>query len=97
MRHPVVLLIAFLAPAACGDGADDLAFAQCKDKIFRVLGPAAVAEVADAGSELRDDPIYGWHLDVEISSGARAKRAGYRCLFLVEGRQAPLFLAVVER
>ncbi len=36
--------------------------------------------------------------------GARAKlgsgetrRAGYRCLFVVENRETPLFLAVVER
>ena len=86
MRHSVLLMTALLAPAACGDSADDLAFARCKDEIHKMLGSAAVAEVAGAGSELRNDPIYGWHLDIETSSHDRAKRAGYRCLFLVEGR-----------
>ena len=98
MRTSVVLLIASIALAACGDSADDLAFAQCKDEISKVFGSkAAVAKPVGAEGDLTDDPVYGWHLDVEVESDERAGRARYRCLFLVEGREAPLFLAFVER
>lgn len=98
MRYPILALSALFALAACGESADDLAFDRCKDEISRALGPtAAVAEVAGAEGELRNDPVYGWHMDVEVKSDGRAQRAGFRCLFLVEGRQAPLFLAFVER
>ena len=98
MRYPVLALSALFPLTACGESADDLAFARCKDEISMAFGPTAIVAVAaDAGGELRDDLVYGWHMDVEVTSDDRAERAGYRCLFLVEGRQAPLFLAVVER
>lgn len=83
--------------AACGESADDLAFAKCKDEISRALGPAAVAGVAGTEGGLRDDSVYGWHLDVDVRTDGGAGQAGYRCLFEVDGRPAPLFLAVVER
>ena len=44
--------------------------------------------------------VYGWHLDLEVEAklgSGETRRAGYRCLFIVENRETPLFLAVVER
>lgn len=98
MRTPVVLLSILALLAACGDSAEDLAFARCKDEISKTVGPtASVAKSSGNDGNLTDDPVYGWHMDVDVETDGRAGRAGYRCLFLVEGREAPLFLAVVER
>ena len=55
---------------------------------------------ASAKAALTDDAVYGWHLDLEVEAkfgSGGTRRAGYRCLFVVENRETPLFLAVVER
>ncbi len=44
--------------------------------------------------------VYGWHLDLEVEAklgSGETRRAGYRCLFVMENRETPMFLAVVER
>lgn len=86
---------------ACGEDPEELAFARCKVEVLKTLAvPTAVAFREPAKVSLRDDDTYGWHMDVavdeKIGSGA-TRRSEFRCLFLVEGRDAPLFLAVLER
>jgi hypothetical protein len=98
VRTPILFLIILAGLAACGESADDLAFARCKDEISKTVGPkASVAKSSGGDGNLTDDPIYGWHMDVDVETDGRAGQAEYRCLFLVEGRETPLFLAYVER
>ncbi len=96
---PFLALLAALG--ACGEDRDELATARCKTALRQALG--AQAKLAFPGpreASLRDDPVYGWHLDLDVEAKlgtGKTRRAGYRCLFVVENRDTPLFLAVVER
>ncbi len=90
---------------ACGEDPDALAAERCKGAVREALGAQAKLDFpASTKATLADDAVYGWHLDLEVEVEVGAKlgsgeirRAGYRCLFVVENRQTPLFLAVVER
>ncbi len=97
-----VLMIGLLAPlGACGEDQDALAAARCKIEVRKALGAQVKLNFpASVEAALTNDAVYGWHLDLEVDaklgSGA-TRRAGYRCLFVIENRDRPLFLAVVER
>ena len=100
--RPLALCLALLAAlGACGEDRNEFATARCKIALRQALG--AQAKLTFPGpreAALRDDPVYGWHLDLDVEAklGTGAtRRAGYRCLFVVEDRDTPLFLAVVER
>lgn len=99
MRWSWAIPLVLVPLGACGDSADEIAFARCKEEVLRTLRPAAGLKALrpPGGSELRDDAVYGWHIDVDVEAQGAGSRAGYRCLFLVEDRQTPLFLAVLER
>jgi hypothetical protein len=87
--------------AGCGEDRDELAAERCKGEVRKTLGAQAKLDFpASTEAALTDDPVYGWHLDLEVEAKLGAGetwRAGYRCLFVVENRETPLFLAVVER
>lgn len=87
------------ALAACGEDRDQVAAERCRTEVAKALGAAAVAVSGAGHPALSDDPVYGWHLDIEVesASGGVRRRAGFRCLFEVAGREKPLFLAVLER
>ena len=98
----LALVLGLLAPlGACGEDRDEFAAARCKDALHEILGAQAkLAFPGPPAAALSDDPIYGWHLDLDVEAklgGGETRRAGYRCLFVVENRETPLFLAVVER
>jgi hypothetical protein len=100
--RPMALVLALLAAlGACGEGRDELAAARCKDALRQTLGTQAkLAFPGPSKAALSDDAIYGWHLDLDVEAklgSGETRRAGYRCLFVVENRETPLFLAVVER
>ncbi len=86
---------------ACGEDPDALAAERCKGAVRETLGAQAKLDFpASTKATLADDAVYGWHLDLEVEAklgSGEIRRAGYRCLFVVENRQTPLFLAVVER
>ena len=86
---------------ACGEDPDALAAERCKGAVRETLGAQAkLAFPASAKAALTDDAVYGWHLDLEVEAklgSGETRRSGYRCLFVVEDRETPLFLAVVER
>ena len=100
--RPLVLAVVLLvALGACGENRDDLATARCKEALRQALGTQTKLDfTGPRDAALRDDAVYGWHLDLEVEAklgGGETRRAGYRCLFVVENRDTPLFLAVVER
>ncbi|MFQ5775114.1 MAG: hypothetical protein ACE5GS_11395 [Kiloniellaceae bacterium] len=102
MRRMVPALGAFALVAACGDSPDDIALARCKEEVRKALESAAPAVTfpKQPAPTLEDDAVYGWHMDIDVDTGERpqsTRRSGYRCLFLVEDRKTPLFLAVLER
>ncbi len=101
MRSLVLFLALLTALGACGEGRDELATARCKMALRQALGAQAKLAYPDPrDAALRDDPVYGWHLDLDVEAKlgtGETRRAGYRCLFVVENRDTPLFLAVVER
>ncbi len=96
---PFLALLSTLG--ACGEDRDELATARCKMALRQALGAEAKLAFPDPReAALRDDPVYGWHLDLDVEAKlgtGETRRAGYRCLFVVENRDIPLFLAVVER
>ena len=96
---PVLGLLAALG--ACGEDRDQLATARCKDALRHSLGSQTkLAFTGPSEAALNDDAVYGWHLDLDVEAklgSGETRRAGYRCLFVVENRETPLFLAVVER
>ncbi len=104
-RFTIRLLTLFLAVlaalGACGEDRNEFATARCKIALRQALGvQAKLTFPGPREAALRDDPVYGWHLDLDLEAklGTGAtRRAGYRCLFVVENRDTPLFLAVVER
>ncbi len=104
-RFTVRLLTLFLALlaalGACGEDRNEFAAARCKIALHQTLGTQGkLAFPSPQKAALRDDPVYGWHLDLDVEAklGTGAtRRAGYRCLLVVEDRDTPLFLAVVER
>ena len=98
----LVLFLALLAAlAACGEDRDAFATARCKTALLQALGTQAkLAFPGPRAAALRDDAVYGWHMDLDVEAKlgtGETRRAGYRCLFVVEDRDTPLFLAVVER
>ncbi len=98
----LALVLGLLVPlGACGEDRDELAAARCKDALRSTLGAEAKLDFSEPrDAALSDDPIYGWHLDLDVETklgSGEIRRAGYRCLFVVEDRDTPLFLAVVER
>jgi hypothetical protein len=98
----LALALGLLVPlGACGEDRDEFAAARCKDALRKVLGAEAKLDFpGPRPAALSDDPIYGWHLDMDVEAKlgtGETRRAGYRCLFVVEDRDTPLFLAVVER
>jgi hypothetical protein len=98
----LALALGLLAPlGACGEDRDDFAAARCKDALRQTLGAESKLDFpGPRRAALRDDPVYGWHLDLDVEAklgAGETRRAGYRCLFVVENRDTPLFLAVVER
>ncbi len=101
MRSLVPFLALLAALGACGEDRDEFATARCKMALRQALG--AQAKLAFPGpreAALRDDPVYGWHLDLDVEAKlgtGETRRGGYRCLFVVENRDAPPFLAIVER
>jgi len=100
--RPLALFVALLAGlGACGENRDELATARCKQALRQALGTQAKLDFpGPREAALRDDAVYGWHLDLDIEAKlgtGETQRAGYRCLFVVENRDTPLFLAVVER
>ena len=102
--RPLVLALGLglLVPlGACGENRDEFAAARCKEALREVLGAEAKLDFpGPRPAALSDDPIYGWHLDMDVEAKlgtGETRRAGYRCLFVVEDRDTPLFLAVVER
>ncbi len=94
---PVLALIL----AACGDGPEEVAHARCLAEVrdaFRGAGDLAAAD--GPAPKFRDHAVYGRHMDIDVrvaDTAGNTHRAGYRCLFETEGREAPLFLAVIER
>jgi hypothetical protein len=85
---------------ACGEDPAETAFERCKYEVARALDASDAPDFPKPDDlALREDPVYGWHLDIDVEAGAagRRRRAGYRCLFEVAGRETPLFLAVLER
>jgi hypothetical protein len=102
LARPLVLAVALLAAlGACGEDRDQLATARCKAALRQALGSQAkLAFPGPREAALRDDAVYGWHLDLDVEAklgSGETRRSGYRCLFVVENRDTPLFLAVVER
>ncbi len=101
IRSLVLFLALLAALGACGEDRDELATARCKIALHQALGTQAKLAFPDPReAALRDDPVYGWHLDLDVEAKlgtGETRRAGYRCLFVVENRDTPLFLAVVER
>ncbi len=100
--RPLILALGLLVPlGACGEDRNELATARCKDALRNALGAGAKLDFSGPrDAALSDDPIYGWHLDLDVEaklSSGETRHAGYRCLFVVEDRDTPLFLAVVER
>ncbi len=100
--RPLAPFLALLtALGACGEDRNEFATARCKIALRQALGvQAKLTFPGPREAALRDDPVYGWHLDLDVEAklGTGAtRRAGYRCLFVVEDRDTPLFLAVVER
>ncbi len=98
----VAKVLCLLFPlAGCGEDRNELAAERCKGEVRMALGAQAKLEFpAATEAALADDPVYGWHLDLEVEAKLgtdETLRAGYRCLFVVENRKTPLFLAVVER
>ena len=94
----VALLAGF---GACGEDRDELATASCKDALRQALGTQAkLAFPGPREATLSDDAVYGWHLDLDVEAKlgtGETRHSSYRCLFVVENRDTPLFLAVVER
>ncbi len=100
--RPLAPFLALLAAlAACGEDRDEFATERCKMALYQALGTQTkLAFPGPREAALRDDPVYGWHLDLDIEAKlgtGETRRPGYRCLFVVENRDTPLFLAVVER
>ena len=102
--QPLALALALgllAALGACGEDRDEFAAARCKDALRNILGVQAKLDFPGPREvALSDDPVYGWHLDLDVEAkfgSGETRRAGYRCLFVVENRDTPLFLAVVER
>lgn len=96
------MVLCLLAPlAGCGEDRDQIAAQRCQGEVRKALGAPAKLEFPASGeAALADDPVYGWHLDLEVEAklgAGETRRAGYRCLFVVENRETPLFLAVLER
>ena len=95
------MALAFGLLGACGEDPDKIATARCKDALRQTLGAQAKLAFPDPHmAALSDDAVYGWHLDLDVEAklgSGETRRAGYRCLFVVENRETPLFLAVVER
>lgn len=95
----VLSLLALLG--ACGEDRDALAAERCKGAVRETLGARVKLDFpASAKAALTNDAVYGWHLDLEVEAklgSGETRRSGYRCLFVVEDRETPLFLAVVER
>ncbi len=86
---------------ACSEDSDQLASERCMGEVQKRLGAGTKLDFPGATrAALRNDAVYGWHLDLEVEAklgSGETRRASYRCLFVVENRDAPLFLAVVER
>ena len=102
LARPLALVLGLLAPlGACGEDRDEFATTRCKDALRTILGAQAKLDFpGPRAAALSDDPVYGWHLDLDVKAklgSGETRRAGYRCLFVVENRDMPLFLAVVER
>lgn len=82
------------------DGSLDLAYDRCSAEIARALGADGklsdgVSVPRPAGLAFGQDDVYGWYLDLDVAG--RARSGAYRCLFELENRKTPLFLAVIER
>ncbi len=103
LRRAAIVSCLLGSLGACGEDPDALAAERCKGAVRETLGARAKLDFpASAKAALTDDAVYGWHLDLEVEVEAKlgsgeTRRAGYRCLFVVENRETPLFLAVVER
>ncbi len=99
LRRVAMVLCLLASLGACGEDPNALAAERCKGAVRETLGAQAKLDFpASAKAALTDDAVYGWHLDLEVELGSgETRRAGYRCLFIVENRETPLFLAVMER
>lgn len=101
LAPPVLALALLMALGACGEDRDQLATARCQTALRQALGSQAKLVFPDLRqAALRDDAVYGWHLDLDVEAklgSGETRRSGYRCLFVVENRDTPLFLAIVER
>ena len=101
IRSLVLILALLPALGACGEDRDAFATTRCKMALRQILGTQAkLAFPGPREASLSDDAVYGWHLDLDVEAKlgtGETRRAGYRCLFVVENRDTPLFLAVVER
>ena len=101
LRRVAMALCLLASLGACGEDPDTLAAERCKGAVRETLGARVKLDFpASTKATLAEDPVYGWHLDLEVEAklgSGETRRAGYRCLFVVENRETPLFLAVVER
>ncbi len=101
LRRVATALCLLASLGACGEDPDVLAAERCKGAVRETLGAQVKLDFpASAKAALTDDAVYGWHLDLEVEAklgSSETRRTGYRCLFAVENRETPLFLAVVER
>ena len=101
LRRVATALCLLASLVACGEDPDALATERCKGAVRETLGARVGLDFpASTKATLAEDAVYGWHLDLEVEAklgSGETRRAGYRCLFVVENRETPLFLAVVER
>ena len=64
---PFLALLAALG--ACGEDRDEFATARCKMALRQALGAEAKLAFPDPReAALRDDPVYGWHLDLDVEA-----------------------------